>query len=68
MPISGYSAPNQNGYYGTKRIASSSNIPGGRSSAISWIDSNNTLWLFGGSGYANSSYGKCFYAINMQDS
>ena len=56
--ISGNNIINQKGIYGTKGIASSSNIPGARYSSISWIDSNNNLWLFGGIGFATSgSYG-----------
>ena len=36
----------ENGVYGTQGVASSSNIPGARYYAVSWIDSNNILWLF----------------------
>jgi hypothetical protein len=50
--ISGSNSINQNGNYGTKGIASSTNIPGARYDAVSWIDSSNNLWLFGGNGYA----------------
>jgi len=39
------------GQYGMKAVASSSNVPGGRMSAASWIDSSGKLWLFGGYGY-----------------
>ncbi|MGD0793070.1 MAG: kelch repeat-containing protein [Terriglobales bacterium] len=39
------------GVYGTLGVASASNVPGSRSNAVSWIDNNNNLWLFGGSGY-----------------
>ena len=46
--ISGSNTYGQVGIYGTKGIANSSNIPGARSDSISWIDSNNNLWLFGG--------------------
>ena len=57
--ISGSNSDNQNGIYGTKGIASSSNIPGARLGSISWIDSNNNLWLFGGEGYdINGNFGK----------
>ncbi|MGA2832494.1 MAG: hypothetical protein ABSE55_05440 [Terracidiphilus sp.] len=41
----------QSGVYGTLGIAASSNIPGGRVSAMSWIGSSGNLWLFGGHGY-----------------
>jgi N-acetylneuraminic acid mutarotase len=40
----------QLGTYGQLDTPSTSNIPGARSDAISWIDSNNNLWLFGGYG------------------
>ncbi len=36
------------GVYGTLGMASSSNIPGPRNYAASWIDSSGNLWLFGG--------------------
>ena len=48
--MSGSNQTYQNGTYGQLGIANSSNIPGSRQSAVSWIDSNNTLWLFGGEG------------------
>lgn len=39
------------GVYGTMGTPSATNVPGGRSRAVSWIDNNNNLWLFGGLGY-----------------
>jgi hypothetical protein len=39
------------GIYGTLGTAASTNIPGGRDSAVSWIDASGNLWLFGGFGY-----------------
>ena len=42
---------NQKGIYGTQGVAAAANVPGGRSGAVSWIDSSNNLWLFGGAGY-----------------
>ena len=41
---------NQNGNYGTQGVAASSNFPGARLNAFSWIDSTGNLWLFGGIG------------------
>lgn len=38
------------GVYGTKGVASASNVPGGRSYAVTWTDTSGNLWLFGGSG------------------
>ncbi|MGC3979697.1 MAG: kelch repeat-containing protein [Steroidobacteraceae bacterium] len=39
-----------NGNYGTKGVASSSNVPPPRNSAHTWTDANGDLWLFGGAG------------------
>jgi N-acetylneuraminic acid mutarotase len=41
----------QSGVYGTLATASATNVPGGRFSAVSWIDASGNLWLFGGDGY-----------------
>ncbi len=41
----------QAGVYGTLGTPASANIPGGRFSAVSWIDGAGNLWLFGGAGY-----------------
>jgi N-acetylneuraminic acid mutarotase len=49
--ISGSNIAGQFGIYGTLGVASSSNVPGGRDSSASWIDSGGNLWLFGGYGY-----------------
>jgi hypothetical protein len=38
------------GVYGTLGVASSGNVPGGRSGAVGWTDSAGALWLFGGAG------------------
>lgn len=39
------------GKYGIFRIPSTKNIPGGRKSGATWVDTIGNLWLFGGSGY-----------------
>jgi N-acetylneuraminic acid mutarotase len=49
--VSGGSAGNAAGVYGTQGTASVSNVPGARYSASSWTDSSGNLWLFGGYGY-----------------
>jgi hypothetical protein len=54
--MSGSNISNQNGVYGTKGVAASANVPGARCKAVSWIDSSNNLWLFGGWGYAATGY------------
>lgn len=46
-PLTGSGLPN----YGTKGVAAATNIPGGRSDAVSWVDNIGNLWLFGGLGY-----------------
>lgn len=49
--VSGSNIANQTGVYGTKGTADAANVPGGRSSGVSWTDSSGNLWLFGGFGY-----------------
>ncbi len=46
--ISGSDTISQAGTYGTKGVPSPSNIPGARERAVSWLDSQGNLWLFGG--------------------
>ncbi len=41
--------------YGTQGIASTNDTPGGRDSAINWIDSSGNLWLFGGFDYDSAT-------------
>jgi N-acetylneuraminic acid mutarotase len=48
--VSGSNTVNQAGTYGTKGTAAASNVPGGRYTAISWLDPQGKLWLFGGEG------------------
>jgi N-acetylneuraminic acid mutarotase len=40
----------RHGVYGTLGVPVAGNVPGGRNSAITWIDSKGNLWLFGGGG------------------
>ena len=48
----------QSGVYGTLGTPAAGNIPGGRYGAVSWTDSGDQLWLFGGWGFdANSNGG-----------
>jgi N-acetylneuraminic acid mutarotase len=49
--VSGENDANVTGIYGTLGTASTSNLPGARQAAGSWIDSSGNLWLFGGVGY-----------------
>jgi N-acetylneuraminic acid mutarotase len=55
--ISGSSSINQAGSYGTQGVPAPANVPGARSTAVSWVNSADNLWLFGGSGYGAGSYG-----------
>jgi len=41
----------QSGVYGALGTPASTDLPGGRFSAVSWIDGSGNLWLFGGQGY-----------------
>ena len=41
----------ESGVYGTLGTAASTNVPGGRFSALTWIDTSGNLWLFSGDGY-----------------
>ena len=48
--VGGFRACGQVGTYGTLGVPAAANIPGGRASASSWIDSSGNFWLFGGDG------------------
>lgn len=57
--ISGSKYVMQSGSYGTRGIPDPSNVPGARYDAVSWLDPNGNLWLFGGwacDGYGGFSY------------
>jgi hypothetical protein len=56
--ISGSKTTNQNGIYGTKGVPDPNNVPGSRRYAVSWIDSENNLYLFGGIWFESGSYGR----------
>ncbi len=40
----------QSGVYGTLGTPAASNVPGGRSGSVGWMDGSGNLWLFGGYG------------------
>ncbi|MFI5198269.1 MAG: kelch repeat-containing protein [Thermoanaerobaculia bacterium] len=42
------------GTYGAKGVEAPENVPGARSSSVSWTDTNGNLWLFGGLGWSAS--------------
>jgi hypothetical protein len=48
--VSGSTAMNQPGVYGSQGVASANNVPGARYYAISWTDEGGNFWLFGGVG------------------
>ena len=54
--ISGNYSVSNLGNYGIKGVSSSENMPGARGRAVSWIDSDENFWLFGGNGYNNESF------------
>jgi N-acetylneuraminic acid mutarotase len=49
--VSGGNTANKDGVYGTEGIPATTNVPGSRRQAASWIDGSDNLWLFGGSGW-----------------
>lgn len=55
--VSGAQTVTANGVYGSLGVAASTNVPGGRASAATWIDKSGHLWLFGGNGTAASQSG-----------
>jgi len=55
--VSGSNTGDSVGIYGTQGVASTSNVPGARSGAVSWTDSSGNLWLFGGFGFDPSGSG-----------
>src|SRR5687767_2035812 len=54
MWVSGDNFIAQQGVYGSKGVSASTNKPGCRRAAASWIDASGNLWLFGGYGYDGS--------------
>lgn len=45
----------QPGLYGTQGVSAATNKPGSRNSSSTWRDNAGNLWLFGGSGFGNTS-------------
>lgn len=54
--VKGDSTVNRTGVYGTRGKAAPGNNPGGRNTGVAWADNGGNLWLFGGYGYANTSF------------
>jgi hypothetical protein len=55
--ISGNKTVDVNGIYGEYGVPDRVNFPGSRYGSVSWIDTSENLWLFGGYGNAESSEG-----------
>jgi N-acetylneuraminic acid mutarotase len=51
--MSGSNLFDQPGVYGTKGVPAAGNVPSARGDSVTWTDSNDNLWLFGGT---NSDY------------
>jgi N-acetylneuraminic acid mutarotase len=49
--MSGAQTFNANGVYGTEGAAAAGNVPGARTTAVTWTDKAGNLWLFGGTGF-----------------
>ena len=48
--VNGSNLLDQLGVYGTKGTPAPGNAPGGRQSAVTWVDGSNNLWMLGGAG------------------
>jgi hypothetical protein len=53
--------PDTYGIYGTLGAPASTNIPGSRSNAMSWSDSRDNLWFFGGEGFGSAYSGGNYF-------
>src|ERR1035438_2698983 len=53
--VSGSNVAGQPGTYGTQGTPASSNVPGARGLAATWVDKSGNFWLFGGLGYNTST-------------
>lgn len=54
--VSGNNAISSIGVYGTKGVSNATNMPGARYWAQMWADNSGNLWMFGGNGYASTSF------------
>jgi hypothetical protein len=54
--VGGSNVADQVGSYGVLETASSTNIPGARDGAVSWIDSSGHFWLLGGEDNGGNVY------------
>ncbi|MHB8847837.1 MAG: Kelch repeat-containing protein [Burkholderiales bacterium] len=49
--VSGSNTANAIGIYGTQGVAAAGNVPGARGGSVSWTDTADNLWLFGGGNF-----------------
>lgn len=52
--MAGGSSVDEPAVYGTRGVASASNIPGARNGSVAWVDAGGTVWLFGGFGFTTA--------------
>ena len=55
--VSGSKSVSHKGVYGTKGVASSTNVPGTRYGSVLWMDTKDNLWVYGGRGYDSRGSG-----------
>ncbi len=53
--VSGSNGMNAKANYGAQGLSEDTNQPGARSGAVSWLDQDGTLWMFGGNGFDETS-------------
>lgn len=53
--VSGSNGLNAKASYGAQGLSEETNQPGARSGAVSWLDQNGKLWMFGGTGFDATS-------------
>ena len=56
--MSGSSTRYQGGVYGTQGTPGDVNVPGARAGSVSWIDSFDRMWVFGGWGFDQNAQGR----------
>ncbi len=63
--IGGNSTTVTAGVYGTLGVPAIGNIPGTRAYGVTFVDKNGLLWLFGGTGYGNTTTGGSSYLNDL---
>lgn len=48
--------------YGMKGVPNAQNVPGARSAGVFWVDFNENVWVFGGSGRSSST---CMFYVSI---